>query len=357
MKNIILYSCVLLTSLFVLTVCDVYAQTASSKVTGIVVDVRKEPMIGATIVISNSSKGTVTGVDGDFSIEAKKGDVLTISYLGYKNKNIVIGDARNYNVILEEKESTIDEVVVIGYASSKRSDLTGSVSSVKADELMKSGSATFSEALQGRVAGVKVVTQSGEPGAGVDITIRGSNSLNAGTAPLYVIDGMQIDVNESEVASSSVGGQSSYNPLASINPRDIASIDILKDASSTAINGARGANGVIIITTKNAASSKTDINLDMSFSATQIAKKLKMLDGQGYIDYKFARGGADMEIWGKDYEDGKGFVPRNVIKDGLSTYDWQDEMTRTGFIQSYDLSMNTIANKNTRISASLGYYD
>lgn len=356
MRIINIYVC-LLFILLLSFATNIYGQTAKRQISGVVVDNLQSPIIGATIMIDGTTKGTITGVDGDFSIEAERGNVLSITFLGYKKKKLTIGEANSYNIILEEDAISMDEVVVIGYATAKRSDLTGSVASVKSEEIMKTGTATFSEALQGRVAGVKVVTQSGEPGAGVDITIRGSNSLNAGTSPLYIIDGMQIDVNEGEVASSSVGGQTSYNPLASINPNDIASIDVLKDASSTAIYGARGANGVIIITTKSGASSKTDINLNVSYSVARIAKKYDMLDGQSYIDYKFARGASDMDIWGKDYGDGKGLVPRNVVKDELSTYNWQDEMTQTAFTQNYDLSMNTVMNRNTRISTSLGYYD
>lgn len=357
MKNSSIYSCVFLVVLLFLITGNMQGQTQVRKISGTITDIHKEPIIGAMIAVPGTTKGSVTNTDGKFSIEAKTGDILSITYLGYKKQDLTINNSNVYNIILEENDIIMDEVVVIGYASAKRSDLTGSVASVKADELMKTGASTFAEGLQGRVAGVKVTTQSGEPGAGVDITIRGANSLNAGTAPLYVIDGMQIDINESEVASSGTGGQNSYNPLSSINPNDIASIDILKDASSTAIYGARGANGVVIITTKSGTSSKTDINLDMSYSVAKVAKEFDMLGGQGYVDYKFARGGSDMTVWGKDYGDGNGLVPRNVIKDDLTVNNWQDEMTRTAFIQNYDLSMNTIVNRNTRISASLGYYD
>ena len=355
MKRISVYYCMLFITLLCMGVSNLQAQT-TRKITGMVLDAYDEPVIGVTITVTGASKGTITGVDGSFTLNAKKGDVLTFSYIGYKKKEITVTDANTYRVVLEEDRVTMDEVVVIGYTSAKRSDLTGSISSVKSEALMKKGSATFAEALQGRIAGVKVTTQSGEPGSGVDITIRGANSLNAGTSPLYIIDGMQIDINEGEIASSSVGGQGTYNPLSSINPNDIASIDVLKDASSTAIYGARGANGVIIITTKNATSSKTDINLNISYTASNVNKTFDMLEAQGFVDYKFNRA-TDKDTWGRDYEDGNGIVPVNVAREGLKTYNWQDEMTRTGFTQNYDLSMNTIVNKNTRISASLGYYD
>ena len=328
------------------------------QVTGRVVDEHGSPVVGAAVVVAGTQSGATTDTRGRFTIKGVNAGTLQVRFIGYQTAEVNIQPRKtHYDITLQEEIRLVDEVVVIGYSAVPRKDLTGSVAAMRSDELMKTGSTDFTSALQGRMAGVRVTTQSGEAGAGVDITIRGTNSLNAGTAPLYVIDGMQIDVNEGEVATSSAGGgQNTYNPLASINPNDIASIDVLKDASAAAIYGARGANGVIIITTKSGSSSlKTDINLNMYFGVQQITRQFDVLDGQGYVDYKFARG-SDKEIWGKDYQDGNGVVPRNVAGDGLQTFDYQDAMTRTGFMQNYDVSLNTVANK-TRISASLGYYD
>lgn len=330
----------------------------TSLITGTVIDEHGSPVIGATVVVTGTQSGATTDTRGRFTIKGVNAGTLQVRFIGYQTAEVNIQPKKtHYDITLQEEIRSVDEVVVIGYSAVPRKDLTGSVAAMRSDELMKTGSTDFTSALQGRMAGVRVTTQSGEAGAGVDITIRGTNSLNAGTAPLYVIDGMQIDVNQGEVATSSAGGgQNTYNPLASINPNDIASIDVLKDASAAAIYGARGANGVIIITTKSGSSSlKTDINLNMYFGVQQIAKQFDVLDGQGYIDYKFARG-TDKEIWGKDYQDGNGVVPRNVAKDGLQTFNYPNAMTRTGFMQNYDVSLNTVANK-TRISASLGYYD
>lgn len=330
----------------------------TSLITGTVIDEHGSPVIGATVVVTGTSSGATTDTRGRFTIKGVNAGTLQVRFIGYQTAEVNIQPKKtHYDITLQEEIRSVDEVVVIGYSAVPRKDLTGSVAAMRSDELMKTGSTDFTSALQGRMAGVRVTTQSGEAGAGVDITIRGTNSLNAGTAPLYVIDGMQIDVNQGEVATSSAGGgQNTYNPLASINPNDIASIDVLKDASAAAIYGARGANGVIIITTKSGSSSlKTDINLNMYFGVQQITKQFDVLDGQGYIDYKFARG-TDKEIWGKDYQDGNGVVPRNVAKDGLQTFNYPNAMTRTGFMQNYDVSLNTVANK-TRISASLGYYD
>lgn len=334
----------------------VLAQTSSLrtiKINGVVLNHSGEALIGANLIIKGAQKGIITDFDGKFTLDAPVGSTLLVSYIGYESREILISDKKDYRIILEEDTKTLDEVVVIGYGESQRKDLTGSISAIKSENLTKIGATDISAALQGRVAGVQVRTSSGEAGAGMDIVIRGANSLNAGIYPLYVIDGMQIDINESEVATSSVGGQATYNPLSSLNPNDIASIDILKDASATSIYGSRGANGVIIITTKSGASSnRTDISVNASVGFNEIAKGHNMLDAQGYVDYKFSRGGGDQDVWGKDY--GEGLVPKNVILEGLNNYNWQEEMTRLGVTQNYDISMNGQSNK-TRFSSSLGY--
>ena len=327
------------------------------KITGSVLDENNDALIGATVAIKNGT-GTITDVSGKFSIECKKGSILTINYIGYESQNIIISEQKDFKISLKTNARMLDEVVAIGYGVSKRKDLTGSISAISSETLAKTGAIDVSTALQGRVAGMKVSTQSGEAGSGVDIIIRGKNTLYAGSAPLYIIDGMQIDINASEVATSTMGGgQATYNPLASINPNDIESIDVLKDASATAIYGARGANGVIIITTKTAKNAqKTDVSFNFSYGVNQISKKLNVLNAQDYVNYKFARG-TDPTVWGKDYGDGNGVVPLNLAKENLSVYNWQNDLTRTGTSQSYDVSLNSVLLSKTRISSSIGYYN
>jgi len=333
--------------------------SASLKITGSVVDENNEALIGATVAIKDGS-GTITDVSGNFSIACKKGAILTVNYIGYESQNIVISEQKPYKISLKTNTRMLDEVVAIGYGSSKRKDLTGSISAVNSETLAKTGATNFSTALQGRVAGVKVNTQSGEAGAGVDIIIRGQNTLYAGSTPLYIIDGMQIDINSSEVATSTMGGgQNTYNPLSSLNPSDIESIDILKDASATAIYGARGANGVIIVTTKSAKNTqKTDVTFNFAYGVSQISKTLNMLNAQDYVKYRFARGGTDATtVWGKDYGDGNGIVPIDIVKNNLTAYDWQNEITKIGTSQNYDISLNSVLLNKTRISSSIGYYN
>ena len=354
MKSIKLCICILICLLY--GTSSVFAQTSSLrsiKINGVVLNQSGEALIGAALIIKGAQKGVITDIEGKFTIDAPVGSTLLISYIGYESQEILIRDKNDYRVILEEKSKSLDEVVVIGYGESQRKDLTGAISAIKSENLTKTGATDVFAALQGRVAGVQIKTSSGEAGAGMDIVIRGANSLNAGIYPLYVIDGMQIDINESEVATSSVGGQAKYNPLSSLNPNDIASIDILKDASATSIYGSRGANGVIIITTKSgAATNRTDISFNSTFGINEITKGHDMLDAQGYVNYKFSRGGSDQDIWGNDY--GDGLVPKDIVAEGLNNYNWQNELTRPGITQNYDVSMNGQSNK-TRFSTSLGY--
>ena len=253
---------------------------------------------------------------------------------------------------------TIEDAVVIGYGTVSRKDLTGSVASVKADELMKSGSNNALGALQGRVAGLQITSQSGEPGAGFSIKIRGNNSINAGTTPLFVIDGMQMDLSSGEVASSSATGNGSYDPMSFINPSDIESIEILKDASATAIYGARGANGVVIITTKSGANGydKTLVNFDATFGLSENPKYLQMLSAQEYLDYRFARHDYGYYAFGVD-TDGDGVADTPESAEKYNYYDWQKIMYRKALSRNYNVSLSTMVGGKTQIAASLGYLD
>src|SRR5690606_8218882 len=211
----------------------------------------------------------------------------------------------------------------------------------------KSRVVSFQEALQGRVSGVQITSSSGEPGAGLNINIRGVNSINAGTAPLYVIDGVQIDANSNEAASFS----SQTNPLSSINPSDIESIEVLKDASATAIYGSRGANGVVMITTKSGSGQAT-FGLDIYSGVSVNPKRLNMIGGQDYADYRFAMDPNNL-VWGVDDDDDD--VPDRVRDvSGEKSYDWQKEVLRAGLMQNYNLSYSNSGDK-TRMSISAGY--
>ena len=206
---------------------------AQQRVTGTVTDANGEPVIGASVIVEGTTTGTTTGIDGTYTISAPAQANLVFAFLGYKEQVVAVAGKTTIDVTLTEDVASLDEVVVIGYGTVKKRDLTGAVSSVKSEELTASPVANAIEAMQGRVAGLDITRDSGKAGSGTSILLRGNRSLTAGQEPLYIIDG---------IAGS----------IDNLNPNDIASIDVLKDASSTAIYGSAGANGVIMITTKQA---------------------------------------------------------------------------------------------------------
>ena len=203
------------------------AQQQTHVLTGRIVDNNGEAIIGANVVVKGTTNGTVTDIDGNFSIEADPNSVLNISYIGYLSKEIVVGNKKTINVVLLEDTKTLDEVVVIGYGTQKKADLTGSVANVSTDDLDSQSNTPIGQALQGKIAGVDIVSQGGAPGGSTRVMVRGIGTLN-NSSPLYIVDGMYM------------------SGIDHINPNDIASIDVLKDASSAAIYGSRAANGVVI---------------------------------------------------------------------------------------------------------------
>ena len=220
-------------------------QQKGQTITGIVKDATGEPVIGANIVEKGTTNGTITDMNGQFTLTVNPKAVLQISYIGFNTLDMPVGNKSSLTIKLTEDTKALDEVVVVGYGVMRKSDLTGSVGSVKSDVIQKQAISSFDQGLQGKVAGVQVMATSGSPGGVVDIRIRGGNSLTSGNQPLYVIDGYPV------TAGGSAGGSGAgQNPLATLNPGDIESMEILKDASATSIYGSRGANGVILITTK-----------------------------------------------------------------------------------------------------------
>lgn len=325
--------------------------------TGRVTDTEGQPVMGAVVYYQDRTNvSTMTDDDGRYSITIIPGQTLIYSCFGLKDVKETVGGKSVLNVVMEPDKMFIEDAVVIGYGQTSRKDLTGSITSVKADELKKSGSSNVFGSLQGRVAGLSITSQSGEPGSGYQIKIRGNNSINSGTTPLFVIDGMQMDVSSGEVATSSTTGQGTYDPLSFLNPNDIESIEVLKDASATAIYGAQGANGVVIITTKSGTSSmnKTHVTFDASLGIATVPKKLDLMSAQDYIDYRFARKDYGYDGYGDDIDGDK--VP-DVPKDAsnYSQYEWQDIMYRNALSQNYNLSMSGVIGKGTQIAASLGY--
>ncbi len=333
--------------LLLIVLCTSIYGMAQKSISGVVTDSNKEPMPGVTVVFKNTTTGTVTGMDGSYKLNVP-GDasILVFSFIGMETKEVEINGQSVLNVQLESAVTELDEVIAIGYGTVKKSDLTGSVASVKAAELVQASPTSAIDALQGRVAGVQVKSQSGEPGGAVHVNIRGVNSITGGSTPLYVIDGIQIDANEADVATSSIDNSNSFNPLAGLNPEDIESMEFLKDASATAIYGSRGANGVILITTKTGKGGKVTFNYSANAGFSNATNKIVMLDADEYIDY------------GIEYGYENFFDEEGNLKDlsNAKKYNWEDEAYRTAFSQSHTISLSG-GTKVTNYSASLGYLD
>ncbi|MEH6679503.1 MAG: TonB-dependent receptor [Sediminicola sp.] len=284
---------------------------AQTQITGVVTDEENIPLPGASIMVKGTNKGVVTDFDGRFVIDASVGDILEISYLGTKPQTITVQNTSDINVVLESDASQLDDVVVVGYGVQKKSDVTGSISSVKSEDFNKGVVTNPGQLLQGKVTGVNVTSVSGEPGASQNIIIRGLGSLRSGTTPLFVVDGFVLDNSDTGVAS---------NPLNFINPQDIASMDVLKDASAAAIYGARAANGVIVITTKKGKDGKAEMNLSVSTAMSTLANRMDIFSANEFRQQVAAVGG--------------------VLVDGGANTDWQDELTRTAISKNVNFSMS-----------------
>ncbi len=306
----------------------------------------KESLIGVAVIISGTSIGTTTDFNGDFEISAKSGDTLNISYIGYTAQDIVVSDsASNYNIVLTAEASELDEIVVIGYSAIKKSDLTGAVTSVKADQLTKTPASGVDQALQGVAAGVTVNANSGQPGAAAEVRIRGIGTIND-SSPLYVVDGVMV-------------GEISF-----LSPSDIQSMEILKDASATAIYGSRGANGVILITTKKGTKGRNDISFNASIGIQNRWKKLDLMGRDELASTIIKMNGVKSEM---DFYNNNGFGKwLSAYRLGSSPYyptnydyattqtDWQDEVFKeNAIIQRYDVSFSGATDKsNYAISSS-----
>lgn len=299
---------------------------------------------GVNILVKGTSKGTITDIDGMFSINIPSPQsVLVFSFIGMQYQEVNVNAGDNIEVVLISSAELISDVVVVGYGTVKKSDLTGSVSSVKADELKSSPSTTFDQALQGRAAGVQVVQTSGVPGGGTSIRIRGTSSVNASSEPLYVIDGMLINTDIGEV--SVAGNGPNIGPLASINPNDVESIEVLKDASASAIYGSRGANGVVLITTKRGKAGIGKIDFDCYYGVQEVANKLDLLNAKEYAEL----------VNEAMVNAGKNPVYVNPSNLGEGT-DWQDELFRIAPMSSYQLSISG-GNKKTNYAISGSYFN
>ena len=350
MKHANFYLRSLLTALLMSFMLSAAAQTA---VKGLVVDESGEPLIGVTVQEKgNTSNGTATDIEGEFSIKVKSPNAtLLLSYVGMASMEFPLKGQDNVKITMKENSDLLEEVVVVGYGTQKKSDITGSVGSISEEQMKQTIVTNADQMLQGKVAGVQVTQNSGAPGGATSVRIRGASSLNSSNEPLYVIDGVPMS-GSSEIGGfewmGGSNGQTKVNPLASIAPSDIVSIDVLKDASACAIYGAAGANGVVLVTTRRGSAGHTNITYDGYVAWQQVTKKLDMMDLREYAVYQ-------QQLRDEGILTGTNFdsTYSDISLLGKGT-DWQDEIFRTAFMQSHQVSV-TGGNEKTVYAMSGGW--
>lgn len=321
------------------------AQT-EKEITGKVIDnTMGDELPGVSVTVKGTSTGTITSMDGEFTIKAKEGSVLQFSFIGYKTKSVTVGKQTVLDISLEEDAQSLDEVVVVavGYGDVRRRDLTGSIGKANMDDLNKVPVNNIAEALGGRIAGVQVSSKDGGLGDNFSIVIRGAGSLTQSTEPLYVIDGFPQETSG----------------MSALNPNDIESVDVLKDASATAIYGSRGANGVVIITTKKGKSGRATVNYSGSMTASVVKNKMDLMNGYDFANLqKEIMAGNIKDVNGEEVDE----FTYYYLKDGITmddyktfpSYDWQDEIYRTAISHSHYVGLTGGSDKMD-YSASLSY--
>ena len=314
---------------------------AQSAISGTVEDGNGEPIVGASVLIKGTSAGTVTDINGAFTIQkVSPNDVIVVSSIGFTSKDVKVGRQSTLNIVLKEDMANLEEVVVIGYGTMKRKDLTGSVASVTGEALQKNPVSTIAEALQGQLPGVNVVSQDGRPGATMSIRVRGGGSITQSNDPLYIVDGMPV------------------SRIDDIPADNIESIDVLKDAASTAIYGARGANGVILITTKGAKEGKALVKYNMYYQMRPAPEQLDVQNAYDHVlhnwGYATAYGATYGEGVAKYY--GLGSKYGNHINEykNVDVHNWMDDVLSSGSMWNNDLSVSGGTNR-TKYYASVNY--
>lgn len=307
-------------------------QQSTVKIKGHITDVSGESIIGANVLVKGSTIGVISDIDGNFALDVPETGVLQVSYIGYITQEVkLVSGKRDYKIVLKEDAETLEEVVVVGYGTVKKTDVTGSVTSVKSDEMMKRNPVSLGQGLQGAAAGVSVMRTSGDPEGGVSIRIRGVATVNGSADPLYVVDGVQVGTN-----------------IDFLNPADVESIEILKDASATAIYGSQGANGVILITTKPGVKGHTSLKFTANFGLQTLSQKLDVANAATFVEgIRGAKQNDDAVFTNKAWEN-------PAFTNKLNSIDWQDVMARTALQQNYNLSASGGSEK-TQSRLSVGY--
>ncbi|MEQ8680258.1 MAG: TonB-dependent receptor [Cyclobacteriaceae bacterium] len=347
-------ACLLMIAMSVVLSFPVNAQ---SSISGQVTGADGFPIPGVSISVKGTTNGTITNAEGQYTLNVNDSDILVFTFIGFQSVEQPVNARQVIDVTLEEDLKELDEIVVIGYGTQRKEDITGSISRVDGEEMYLPSTSSFDQMLQGRVSGVQISQTSGAPGGNVNILIRGVSSITGGNQPLYVVDGYPISAGGSTDFSSYGGNmyssdgitnntQDRINPLASINPADIESIEVLKDASATAIYGSRGANGVVIITTKRGSTGKAKVSVDISYGVQNVANKLDMMNSAQYAEYVAdGRDNARVYVGGSasdpnEVRSGAHFVrPEFRNPESITTNtDWQDVIYQAAPVSNYQVS-------------------
>lgn len=340
--------------------------SAQTKVSGTVTDESGQALVGVNVVIKGTSQGTITNVDGKYSITASADAQLVFNYVGFEENVQRVGNRTVINVTMKENAKSLEEVVVVGYGQIRKKDLTGSVASFGADKLKDRPYGNALQSLSGQVSGVQITQSQGAPGLAPSIKVRGASSINAGTTPLYVIDGIPLEDNtirSGDGSSSASNMEFNRNPLNNINPNDIESIEVLKDASSAAIYGSRGANGVVIITTKQGKAGKTKVDASYEYGISNVNRRIEMMDAKEWMAFETA---ARNNTWATILKGNPNAVRGNNTKIPVefsdpvwlerigNGTDWQDVLLRTAYSHNVQLSVSG-GNEKSQFMISGGY--
>jgi TonB-linked SusC/RagA family outer membrane protein len=307
------------------------ADAQNISMSGTVYDEKGEGIPGASVAVKGTQKGTLTSVDGTYTIDVTPDAVLVISFVGYLKEEVPVGNKSKVDVTLKADTKALEEVVVVGYGTQRKVETTGSIASVKAEELTQLPITNIAQGLQARVSGVQISQNTGAPGGNISVRIRGTNSINGNSEPLYVIDGIQI---------SNSGGINDVSPLSTINPNDIESVEVLKDASASAIYGARAANGVVLISTKRGKSGRTNVSLESYYGVQQVVKTLDVLNAAEFAQL-------ENETFKDNY-----YTDPASLGEGIN---WQKEIFRKAPIHNHQLTISG-GNEKTQISISANYF-
>ncbi|MGV3763948.1 SusC/RagA family TonB-linked outer membrane protein [Parapedobacter sp.] len=325
----------------------VFGQSTDYKIVGKVTDAETGTAVaGVSVVHGGTAIATKTGSDGQYVLNVPNLDgMLSFSHIGFRIAEVPISNRTTIDVALEKDVTALDQIVVIGYGTQERKDLTGSIASVSAEEIKNQPAASIDQMLQGKAAGVTIAQSSGAPGGRVNIRIRGASSINAGNEPLFVIDGIPVYNSSKDPSGTSYDTFTPTNALASLNPNDIESVEVLKDASATAIYGSRGSNGVVIITTKRGKGGVARVNYTGYYGTQQLARKLDLMNGQEHARF--------LNDWAGASGLNQPFPDPDAIGEGT---DWQEEVFRTAPIQNHQVSVSS-ASSNTKYYISGNYFN